>query len=230
MADYTTISIYVFVASLVAYIILAVRNSSEKSKDSAKLSLLDKIAQYMSASGSLEKALRQIVQERPASTFEYSKIIRKLDGGAAIGDAIVQASAELEDKLYNEIFSILICVNRKNDAKMLYDSVQKIKEEADLQNFVNSKSEIGSFIVQFVFALIIPLIFFFMLSTLGIQADVYLNGFLGIVVISTAIFQGVVFRQWPQALIKIPMLGSVFYILYFVVAPTFLAGLLGSIV
>lgn len=229
MADYVNITIYVFFASLVLYVIISIKKRHDSKVESAKISQLEKIAEYFSAS-SFENALRQIIQQQPDFSSNYAKIVQKIDGKMGIEDAIEEAASESRDKFFKEICPILIAANRKNDANILFQSVQKIKETAELQRTIDSKSGIGSFIVQFVFAIVMPLMYFFVLTTLGFQADAYLNVFMIAIVILAALFQGVVFRQWSIALIKVPMLISIFYLLFFVLAPKFIGGVLGTIV
>jgi hypothetical protein len=230
MADFASINLYAFIASFAAYIAILVKRHYSNDSEKIRLNQLEKIAQYFSAEQSLEKAIRQLVSEQPASTPNYAKIIEKVDNKIDFESAVSKTADESGDDFFSKICLMLISVNRKKDANLLYNSVQKIREVSGLQSFKDSKSEIASWTVQVVCCLVMPFTYFFMISTLGFAADIYLNGFLALIVVSSAIFQGVVFKQWAAALVKIPLLFSVFYLLYFVIAPKFFSSLAGGIV
>jgi len=143
---------------------------------------------------------------------------------------LLDSANESKDELFSQICLILVSANRKNDAGLLFGSAQKIKEAFELHSTINSKSEIGAWTMQIVFSVILPFLYFFMIGTLGVTADNYLNGFLIAMVIASAIFQGVAFKQWPEAVVKVPMLFSIFYYLYFILAPKLFSQLVSSIV
>jgi len=230
MADYSAIAIYALLASIAVYAAILMRKNSAAARENLILSQAEKIAEYFSSTGSIQKALQQLVQEQPSSTLAYSKILQKIGSNVEASLAFEQAAAESQNKLFAETCIMIASAIKKNDANALFQSVQKLKDAANLSKVIGAGSEMGSFILQFVFAIIIPLIYFFMITTLGFQSDVYLEGFLGAIVVFSALFQGVVFRQWVQAMVKIPMVLSVFYLLFFVLAPKFIGGILGSIV
>ncbi len=230
MTDISSVMWGIFAASLVVYIIIIVKRSSEKSADQSRIGMLEKIAQYFSASKSLEKALRQAASEQPDSAYYYKKMVEKIESGADIETAISGTAKEANDPFFSGICDMLAAASRKNDANLLYNSVQKIKEASGLQAKLDSKSEVASWTVQFVFVIIIPLMYYFMAFTLGFETDFYLNGFLSAIVIASALFQGIVLRQWPQSLVKLPLLFSAFYLVYFGMAPALLSGLSGSII
>ena len=196
MADMSSIMIYVLVASLIGYVAIAVKKSSQNYAEEIKIKLLEKIAQYFASSQSLEKALRQIVAEMPNATSDYAKIIQKIDSGLDIENAISQAANEIGDDFFSKMCDMLIAANRKNDAGLLFNSVQKIEEASELQHKISSGAGIVSWTFQFVFVIIMPLIYFFMAGMLGFTADIYLNAFLIVIVVCSALVQGVVFKQW----------------------------------
>ena len=229
MAELSTIMIYVFAASLVAYIAIFFSRKIGADNEDTKIIQLEKIAQYFSATGSLDKAIRQIIAEQPSSTQDFAKIAQKIDSGIQIENAIQQAAAEAKDEFFSKTSVLMIDSLRKNDANLLYQSVQKIKEVSGLQNMINSKSELAASMLQFVFAVIMPFIYFFLIGTLGFTADRYLTGLLAMTVLASAIFQGIALRQWLSAIVKVPLLFSVFYLIYFVLAPKFLSSLIGAI-
>lgn len=230
MVSLGTVAIPVFAVSLIIYIALAVRNRSLETADGSKINLLEKIAQYLSSSQSLDKTLRQIVSESPISGSTYAEVIKKIDAGQKIEQALLETADNVADDFYKKALIILANVSKKNDADMLYKSVQSLKEAAEISKTVGSKSGTGSLVVQFVFVLVIPVMYFMMSNMLGFQADYILNGFLMVLVLATALFQGVVFKQWIFSIIKVPLLLSLFYIIYYMLAPALLSGIFGSIV
>ncbi len=227
MVDFGTVAVYAFIASLAVYLLILFKQGSSEKTDSYRIEQLEKIAQYFSATQSLEKALRQIVKEQPESTSTYEKIIKKVDEGANLEAAIYQTEQETNNEFISKICTLLISINRSDDPSLLYKTVQKMKEASGIEKEVRNKSEVGSWIIQFVFCIIMPLILFFMIGTLGVEADIYLNGFLAFIVLAGILFQGIVFRQWLSTLIKIPLIFSIFYLLYFVLAPKFFSGMMG---
>ncbi len=228
MVELSAIAPYVFGASFIVYIIIVLKKSSDNKSEEFKLNQLEKLAEYFSSANSLEQAMRQLVKEQPASSSHYEKVIKKRDSGSDMETALSQAAQEIEDAFLSKICTMLIFINRKNDARLLYDIVQKMKEASDIQDTARKSSEVSSWTIQFVFAMVIPMIYFFMISTLGFESDIYLNAFLGVVAFAPALFQGVVYKQWAESLVKMPLLLSIFYMLFFVIAPKFFSQLLGS--
>jgi len=216
-------------ASLILYIGLLIKKRSDSITDEIKIDQLEKIAQYFSAAEDMEKAIRQLVTEQPGSSQDYARIVKKMDDGIELEAAVFQAMDETSDEFFSKICLLLVSVLRKNDPELLYETVQKMKEALNSGAAIQKKAEVNSWIIQVVFCLIMPLIFFFMIGILGFEADIYLNGFLGFIVISAALFQGVVFRQWAETAAKAPMLFSAFYVLYFTFAPKFFSGLIGPL-
>lgn len=229
MAELSQLAIYVLAASLAAYAVVLIIKRNRDVAEATRIEQIEKIAQYFSASGSLESAIRQLAAEQPISAASFASLAGKVDEGLEIDAALFQAMGETSDDFFSKTCLMLISANRKNDPVLLYNSVQKIKEASALRKSIGKRSEIGSLTIQAVFCAIMPLIFFFMIGTLGIETDMLLDVFLGFIVLCSALFQGIVFRQWLETVIKVPLLLSLFYILYFKLAPVFLFGIVGPI-
>lgn len=230
MVENSTIAIIVFIISLAAYVAFIIKKKSYEDSENFKINQLEKLAEYISSTGSLEKGIRQLISQDPASTANYNSIIKKADTGTEFEKAIYETSKESTDRFFSQICIMLIAVNRKNDGNMLYNSVQKIKKASQTQRSIEKGSNRNSWILQLVFCMIIPLIFYFMIGVLGFQSDIYLDFFLTTIVGLSILYQGIAFKQWNYMAIKAPIWFSLFYILYFVIAPKFLGGMFSGII
>ena len=221
MAETTTWITVALAVAMAAYVLIKIKKGAENQSYTSQINALEKTAQFFSGSGNMESAIKQAASEYPS--LGYSRIVQKLEQGIEAETALSQEMSSPQG-FFSDSCALMLAAYRKNNPAMLFNSVQKLKEADDITRNRYAKSEVSSWVVQIVFCIILPLIYFFMMSMVGVTPDKYLNGLITGIVLLAVLSQGVVFRQWAEAAIKIPILGAVFYFVYFIAAPQFFAG------
>ncbi|MBW3022876.1 hypothetical protein KY308_02135 [Candidatus Woesearchaeota archaeon] len=224
MADYTSLALYALGFFFVLNVIYVLLKSNTSGREKKFIERLDRLAQLFTETKSLEAAIRNLVAESSTVNQYFQKIIEKVNGGVQLEIAIFETSKETNDEFFRKLCMMLITANIENGAQILYECVKNIKEQMNLYEEEESKMMLGAFLLEFVLAFVMPMIFYFMLTIVGVELTGAIIYFMAYVALCSSLLEGIVFNKWISSLLKVPVVMPIFYIAFFYLGPKIMSG------
>ena len=224
MVNYLQLSAYAlgfFFALDIIYILIKSNASAREKNMAAKM---DRLCQFFTETNSLEVALRKALEEVSSVNSYFQKIVDKINAGERIEIALFESATESDDEFFRKLCLMMISANVSGGAGILYEAVKNTKDRMNEKDERDSKIMLNSFLLGFVLAFIMPMLFYFMLTIVQVELSGPIVYFLAYIALCSAMIEGVVFKKWASSLIKIPIVLSIFYIALFYIGPKLLGG------
>jgi len=224
MASYLALSAYVLGFFFVVDVIYIIITSNASAKEKNFIAKIDRLCQIFTETNSLETALRRVLDEQSPVNSYFQKIIDKLGRGEKIEIALFESATESDDEFFRKLCLMMISANVEGGAKILYDAVKNVRDQLNEKESEDSKAMMNNYLMNFVLALVMPLIFYFMLTIVQVGITTAMIYFMVYISLCSAMIEGIVFKRWVASLIKIPIVISVMYIALFYIGPRLLGG------
>jgi len=224
MADYIQLSAYGMALFFVVYIVYTLVKSNTSAREKNFVEKMDKLCQEFTGTNALEPALRKILEQNSPVNSYFEAIVKKVDSGENLPAALFETSQETNDEFFKKLCLLMASANVSGGAEILYAAIKNIKERLDYNQKEDSKITLNVFFMNLVFAVVMPLLFYFMLIAVQTAITTIIAVFISYVALCSSIIEGVMYKRFVAALIRVPLIMSLFYIVLFYIGPKLLGG------
>jgi len=225
--------VYITIICAAWYFVHAVRSGLAARLEEDVIESLDGLAAELDKGNALETALVNLAKRAGPSSSEYLIVVELVRSGRSLKEALSLSASSSKSPSFRYVCSVLRVDQKSRDdlASSIKELSKKLWEISHLEHSVQEKAGRAIMTLQLVGIVFLPVLYFFLAGVVEMASGGPVEilrtplfvGYLLLTSMACAVLDGVVFKDWQEAVFIVPLAASYFGLVMLKIGPYVMA-------